>query len=103
MSEQEAPETGGGPAVGTLPRREPGASGYQQWLSGDLGQVRVQMFTPAMDVPPMDPDDPEAWAHVAAVIDRPHIQAIKDSEGREPTSQPTSSVDPMAPTGRTEA
>lgn len=103
MSEQEAPGTGGGPAVGTLPHREPGASGYQQWLTGDLGRVRVQVFTPAMDVPPMDPDDPEAWERVAAVMDRPHIRAIKESEEREPTSQPTSNVDPIAPTGGMEA
>lgn len=56
-------------AVGTLPHRTPGASGYQQWISGDLR--RVDVFTPAMDVPPMDPEDPEAWAHVAEVMNRP--------------------------------
>lgn len=64
--------------VGTLPHREPGASGYQLWTQGDLNEDQralTRALVPSVDC--MDPDDMEAWAHVAEVLNRPHVQALK--------------------------
>lgn len=64
--------------VGALPHREPGASGYQRWTQGDLSddqRALARALVPSVDC--MNPEDMEAWAHVAEVLDRPHIPAGK--------------------------
>lgn len=65
---------GGAVVVEDLPTRTPGASGYQRFMVGDLADelLRRPVYEPPGGY--MDVDDPEAWKHVAAVLDRPHVK-----------------------------
>jgi hypothetical protein len=61
--------------TGELPRRTPGASGYQRWVEGDL--YRRVVFIPG-PTKYSDPEDPAVQQHVLEVLNRPHIRAMKN-------------------------
>lgn len=53
--------------MGELPRRDPGASGYQRWSEGDLART-VRVIMPPMAVPLADPEDPALWERVEEAL-----------------------------------
>lgn len=53
--------------TGELPRRVPGASGYQRLTEGDLAQT-LRLVVPPMAVPLADPEDPALWERVEEAL-----------------------------------
>lgn len=49
-----------------LPRRTPGASGYQRFMTGDL--LDVPPALPILAVPVADPNEPELWSRIERAL-----------------------------------
>lgn len=54
-------------STGDLPKREPGASGYQLLTEGDLSMT-ARLIMPPMAVPLADPEDPALWERVEEAL-----------------------------------
>lgn len=61
-----------------LPNRQPGASGYQRWVEGDIYPRPQVVFMPG-PARYSDPEDPQTQRHVWDVLERPHIRAYRQT------------------------